>query len=123
MEYKNLGNCILLWLVKESKDKGNDGPYRTSMLYKFYSDLPDEYIAKEIKNSAQRELLHLLSAIIECTSRKKVSLKFTLLSPMIGGILWGTKSGIKIQSRYRFMGNKRLVDFLLEAPHFDSSAS
>ena len=68
MEYKNLDNRILLWLVKERKEKGYDGPYRTSMLYIFYSDLLEEYITKEIKNSAQRDLLHLLPAIIECTS-------------------------------------------------------
>jgi hypothetical protein len=51
MEYKNLDNRILLWLVKERKEKGNDGRYRTSMLYKFYSDLPDEYISNDRWNS------------------------------------------------------------------------
>ena len=69
MEYKNLDNRILLWLVKERKEKGNDGSYRTSTLYQFYSDLPDEYITKEIKNTAQGDFLHLLPATIGGTSR------------------------------------------------------
>lgn len=32
MEFKNLDNHILLWLVNKRKDMGDDGPYRTSMI-------------------------------------------------------------------------------------------
>ena len=61
MEYKNLDNRILLWLVKERKEKGNDGSYRTSTLYQFYSDLPDEYITKEMKKYSSRGLFAFAS--------------------------------------------------------------
>ena len=39
------------------KEKGNNGPYRTAILYKFYSDLPDEYITKELKKYSTKGLV------------------------------------------------------------------
>ena len=48
MEFKNLDKRILLLLAKKWKEKGIGGPYRTSVIYKGYSDLPDEYITREL---------------------------------------------------------------------------
>jgi predicted transcriptional regulator len=49
MEFKNFDKRILLLLAKKWKEKGTGGPYRTSVIYKVYADLPDEYISRELK--------------------------------------------------------------------------
>ena len=108
MEFKNLDNRILLWLTKKRKENGNNGPYRTAILYKFYSDLPDEYITKELKNITWRDSLRLIPAKTGCTSRIKAYRTFNPLPPMIGGILWGSKSWVKcwIDSGLRVINNQ-----------------
>ena len=48
MKFKNLDKRFLLLLAKSWKERGIGGPYRTSHIYKGYSDLPDDYIAGEL---------------------------------------------------------------------------
>ena len=48
MEFKNLDKRILLLLANKWKEKGIGGPYRTSVIYKGYSDLSNEYISREL---------------------------------------------------------------------------
>ena len=49
MKLNNLDNRFLLLLAKKWKETGIDGPYQTSLIYKGYSDLSDEYITSQLK--------------------------------------------------------------------------
>lgn len=57
MESKVVDNRILLLLAKKWKEKGTGGPYRTSMLYKGYSDLDDDYIDSQLSKLSTRGLI------------------------------------------------------------------
>ena len=48
MAFNNLDGRILLLLAKKWKEKKTSGPYRTATIYKGYSTLPDDYIAREL---------------------------------------------------------------------------
>jgi hypothetical protein len=48
MEFKNIDKRFLLLLAKKWRETGIGGPYRTSLIYKGYSDLPDEYVRREL---------------------------------------------------------------------------
>jgi hypothetical protein len=61
MEFKNFDKRILLLLAKKWKEKGIGGPYRTSVIYKGYSDLPDEYIRRELKKLTTEGLITFTS--------------------------------------------------------------
>jgi hypothetical protein len=57
MEFKNLDYRILLWILNKRREKCSDGPYRTSALYQYYSDVPDDYVTKELKKYCMRGLI------------------------------------------------------------------
>ena len=61
MKFKNLDNRILLLLAKKWKDTGIGGPYRTSSIYKGYSDLPNEHITAEIEKLNSKGLITFTS--------------------------------------------------------------
>ena len=57
MQIKNLDYRFLLWLAKKWKETGIGGPYRTASIYKGYSELPDEYVTREIEELNRRGLI------------------------------------------------------------------
>ena len=57
MESKSLDNRLLLLLAKKWKEKGTGGPYRTSMMYKGYSEFDDDYIDRELSKLSTRGLI------------------------------------------------------------------
>jgi hypothetical protein len=61
METKNLDHRLLLLLARKWKETGSGGPFRTSLVYTGYSDLPDEYIAKELKKFNTKGLITFTS--------------------------------------------------------------
>ena len=61
MEKRSIDNRLLLLLAKKWKEKGVGGPYPTSSIYRGYSELPDEYITKELKKLTTRGLITFTS--------------------------------------------------------------
>ncbi len=61
MQIKNLDKRFLLWLAKKWKETGIGGPYRTASIYKGYPELPDEYVAREIKKLNRRGIITFTS--------------------------------------------------------------
>lgn len=61
MQFNNLDNRLLLILAKKWKETGIGGPYRTSLIYKGYPELPDEYIAGELKKLNTKGLITFTS--------------------------------------------------------------
>jgi hypothetical protein len=57
MKSNNFDNRFLLLLAKKWKERGSGGPYRTSMIYKGYSELPDEYITGELNKLSTKGLI------------------------------------------------------------------
>jgi len=61
MEINNLDNRLLLLLARKWKEKGTGGPYRTSMIYRGYSELADEHIAGELSKLSTKGLITFTS--------------------------------------------------------------
>ena len=61
MTLNNLDGRIFLLLAKKWKEKGTKGPYRTSAIYKGYSELPDDYIAEELNKMSTKGLIDFTS--------------------------------------------------------------
>lgn len=61
METCNLDKRFLLLLAKKWKEKGSGGPYRTSFMYKGYSNLPDDYVTDELKKMSTKGLITFTS--------------------------------------------------------------
>jgi len=61
MEINNIDNRLLLLLAKKWKEKKSGGPYQTSMIYKGFSELPDEHISKELKKYSAKGLITFTS--------------------------------------------------------------
>ena len=61
MDSNALDNRVLLLLAKKWKERGVGGPYRTSMVYKGCSDLPDEHITRELKQLSSKGLITFTS--------------------------------------------------------------
>jgi hypothetical protein len=57
MENKNLDYRILLWLMNKRRQKSNNGPYRTSKLYRFYPELSDDHVTRELKKYSSKGLI------------------------------------------------------------------
>jgi hypothetical protein len=61
MECNTLDKRFLLLLAKKWKEKGSGGPYRTSMIYKRYAELPDEHITRELNKLSTNGLITFTS--------------------------------------------------------------
>jgi hypothetical protein len=57
MQLSNLDNRLLLLLARKWKERGTGGPYRTSMIYKNYAELPDDYITGELNKWSAKGLI------------------------------------------------------------------
>jgi hypothetical protein len=61
MAFNGVDGRLLLLLAKKWKEKGTGGPYRTSMIYKGYPELPDEYITGELNKCSTKGLITFTS--------------------------------------------------------------
>jgi hypothetical protein len=57
MDNSNLDKRLLLLLAKKWSERGNGGPFRTSMVFKSYPELPDKYTARELKKMSTKGLI------------------------------------------------------------------
>jgi hypothetical protein len=61
MAIHSLDGRLILFLAKKWKEKGSGGPYRTSAIYRVYSELPDDYIAGELDKMSTKGLITFTS--------------------------------------------------------------
>ena len=61
MAFNNLDGRLLLLLATKWKVNGNGGPYRSSMIYKGYPELADEYITRELNKWSTKGLITFTS--------------------------------------------------------------
>ena len=61
MVINSLDGRLILLLAKKWKEKRTSGPYRTSTIYRVYSEFPDDHITGELDKMSTKGLINFTS--------------------------------------------------------------